>query len=120
MTDEQKLHLILTEYYVKEKGLILYHQYSDNDTVWYEEHDEHGQKLRFIDRECKLTDLKWLAELLRMLAAEGKVVSIKIYPKQGKWDVMLFGSLFKSVTATADTIELALAECLCEIIKEKK
>ena len=55
-----------------------------------------------------------------MLAAEGKVVSIKIYPKQGKWDVMLFGSLFKSVTATADTIELALAECLCEIIKEKK
>ena len=55
-----------------------------------------------------------------MLAAEGKVVSIKIYPKQGEWDVMLFWSLFKSVTATADTIELALAICLGKIIKEKK
>ena len=83
-------------------------------------HKKTGDHYTPIGQSHLLTDLNWLFELLRMLAAEGKVVSIKIYPKQGEWEVMLFWSLFKAVTATADTIELALAICLGKIIKETK
>ena len=119
MTDQEQyeLHLLLAEYYAKEKGWkIFVDQNSYFTAIKYKVPPDYQGETTYVPAH-KLTDLNWLFELLDMLNIQYVIIDPTA---EGTWACGISVAGRDWFKAIAITRELALAICLGKIIKEKK